>query len=86
MFTDFSYALAALAAVVGAILLGARLLQARAPRISGPAGRPMRLEAVLALDGRRRLHLVSCEGRRLVLLTGGDGDLVVGWLPEQADP
>jgi flagellar protein FliO/FliZ len=33
------------------------------------------------LDGRRRLVLVSCDGRTLLLLTGGPQDVVLGWLP-----
>ncbi len=39
------------------------------------------LEA-LAIDPRRRLHLVRCDERTVLLLTGGAEDLVVGWLPE----
>ncbi|MBN8891274.1 MAG: flagellar biosynthetic protein FliO, partial [Rhodospirillales bacterium] len=38
----------------------------------------------LALDPRRRLHLVRCEGRQVLLLTGGAQDIVVGWLPPGA--
>ena len=29
---------------------------------------------------RRRLHLVRCEDRRVLVLTGGAQDLVIGWL------
>lgn len=85
MLLEIAYPLAALAGVLGAIVLGGRLLQARAPRVS-PIGQSLRLEAVLPLDGKRRLHLVACDGRRLVLLTGGEADLVVGWLPERPSP
>lgn len=85
MLWELGYPAAALAAVLGAILVGGRLLRGRMPR-PGPQGTVLRLDGVLALDGRRRLHLVSCDGRRLVLLTGGDSDVVVGWLPERADP
>jgi flagellar protein FliO/FliZ len=38
---------------------------------------------VLALDSGRRLHLVRCEGRDVLLLTGGPQDVVVGWLPDR---
>ena len=43
------------------------------------------LAAVLALDGRRRLHRVACNGREVLLLTGGGTDVVVGWLPPEAE-
>jgi hypothetical protein len=42
----------------------------------------VRLETV-ALDPRRRVHLMQCEGRRFILLTGGTQDLVVGWVADQ---
>jgi flagellar protein FliO/FliZ len=38
------------------------------------------LEQVLALDPRRRLCLVRCGTRRVLLLVGGTQDCVVGWL------
>jgi flagellar protein FliO/FliZ len=56
------------------------------PRLPGAApflaarGGALSAEAVLALDTRRRLHLVRCGGRRVLLLTGGEQDLVVGWI------
>lgn len=73
-------AAAALAAVVALILLTGRIARRAglAPRAGG--GR-LRLEEALPLDARRRLLLVSCDGRALLLLTGGAQDLVVGWLP-----
>ena len=73
---------AALAGVVGLILLAARLAR-RAGLSLRPVGAPTRLalREALALDARRRLHLVRCEGRDLLLLTGGPQDLLLGWLP-----
>ena len=50
-----------------------------------PGGAAMALEQVLALDARRRLCLVRCGGRRVVLLVGGTQDCVVGWL-DVAEP
>jgi hypothetical protein len=44
------------------------------------AGGPLRLEQTIALDARRRLLLVRCGGRRVLLMTGGPQDAVVGWL------
>lgn len=43
---------------------------------------PMFLEQVLALDPRRRLCLVRCGDRRLLLLTGGPRDVSLGWLTD----
>ncbi len=73
----------ALAAVLGLIWLAGRLARAGGMgmrRPTGAKGRVLALEESLALDPRRRLLLVRCEGRRILLMTGGT-DLVIGWLP-----
>ena len=44
------------------------------------------MQDVLALDARRRLHLVKCDQRRVLLLTGGAQDVVVGWLDPEEPP
>ena len=44
------------------------------------------VQEVLALDSRRRLSLVRCGGRRVLLLTGGTQDVVVGWMPDGNAP
>jgi len=74
-------AAAALAAVIGLILLAARL--ARSGALPRRGGGSLASRDVLALDAGRRLHLVRCEGRDVLLLTGGPQDVVVGWLPER---
>jgi flagellar protein FliO/FliZ len=77
--------IAALAAVL-ALVYGA----GRLARISGwaarggVAGRRLRLEESLAIDSRRQLKLLSCDGRSLLVMTGGTADLVIGWVPETA--
>jgi flagellar protein FliO/FliZ len=76
--------LAALAAVLALVLLSgraARTLLARRPQ----AGRRLALQETLALDPRRRLLLVSCDGREALLVTGGPTDLVIGWLTPGAE-
>ena len=78
---------AALAAVIAMILLvrfGTRFLGAMPRRNQGPE--KLTLEATLALDPKRRLSLVRCDGKRILLLTGGSGDLLLGWLPEAMVP
>ena len=74
-------AAAALAAVLLLVLLSGRL--ARMTRFARPGGAAGRLsvQGSLALDPRRRLLLVRCDGRSVLLLTGPQ-DQVVGWLPE----
>ena len=77
--------------VVLALILGAGRI-ARAGffnlRPRPPGGDRIALVQVLALDPRRRLQLVRCDGRHLLLLTGGGQDVMVGWVesPPAADP
>lgn len=71
---------AALGAVLGIIVLAGR--GARMLRLARPiAARRLVLIEALSLDRTRRLHLVTCDGRDLLLLTGGGTDQVVAWLP-----
>ena len=79
---DWWQAAGALAAVVLLIWLLARGL-----RVGGLApreGRRLAVQEVLALDPRRRLLLLRCDGREVLVLTGGAQDAVLGWLPEAA--
>jgi flagellar protein FliO/FliZ len=76
----------ALVAVLGLIWLAGR-----AARFGGMARRPatgglLSVQDVLALDARRRLHLIKCDERRVLLLTGGAHDVVVGWLDREPPP
>ena len=76
---------AALAAVLGAIVLAGR--GARFMRLARPeTGRRLAVREALTLDRTRRLLLVSCDGRDLLLLTGGSTDQVVAWLPAADAP
>ena len=73
-------AVAALLAVLVLIWLVGRMA-----RFGGLARRPIGggllvVQDVLVLDARRRLHVIKCEERRVLLLTGGTRDIVVGWL------
>ena len=72
----------ALAGVVLLIVLAGRV--ARMTRLGRNAGSGrLRIVESLALDTRRKLVLVSCDGRGLLLLTGAQ-DQVVGWLADPA--
>jgi hypothetical protein len=78
----------ALIAVLGLILAAGRIARAGffnlKPR--APGGDRLALVQVLALDPRRRLHLVRCDGRHLLLLTGGGNDLFIGWADTDRAP
>ena len=86
--TNLLTGLAALAAVLALVLLAGRVARLGGwNRRASSSGRRLRLEETLALDARRRVQLVRCDGRTLLLMTGGSTDLVLGWLPErEADP
>jgi flagellar biogenesis protein FliO len=48
----------------------------------GKPGQPeLRLRATLALDPRRRLHLVDTEQGLLMVLSGGAQDQLLAWPP-----
>jgi flagellar protein FliO/FliZ len=84
-------ALVSLLVVLALILVAGRIARAGFLRLTPRAqgGDRIVLVQVLALDPRRRLHLVRCDGRHVLLLTGGGQDLVVGWPdrpPAAADP
>lgn len=73
-------AVPALAAVLGLVLLAGRAAQrfGIAPR-AGQGGRLAAVQ-VLALDSRRRVHLLKCDDRHLLVLTGGGSDQMLGWV------
>jgi flagellar protein FliO/FliZ len=74
-------AFGALAALLVPLWLGARAL--RGGRTPGRPGRRLGVAEVIALDARRRLVLIRCDGREALLLTGGGQDAVLGWLPDR---
>lgn len=75
---------AVLAGVLGLIVAATRLFQFTTLWRPQPrAGRTLVLRESVALDPRRRVHLIQCGHRQVVLLTGGGTDLIVGWLQEQ---
>ncbi len=74
-------ALLSLTVVLG-LIWGAQLLaRGRFSALLPKGGGRLVTVQSLALDSRRRLHLVACDGRQVLLLTGGGQDVVVGWLP-----
>jgi flagellar protein FliO/FliZ len=71
-------------------VLGLAVLFARGARLAGlgptAAGRRLALTGTLALDARRRILLVRCDGREVLLLTGGGRDVVLGWIARESRP
>jgi len=75
-------AIGVLAGVVGLVLIAGRLATRLPFRPQIGAGRTLVLRESVALDPRRRVHLLQCGQRQVVLLTGGSQDVVVGWMKE----
>ncbi|MBV8400255.1 MAG: flagellar biosynthetic protein FliO [Acetobacteraceae bacterium] len=86
---SFSYlltALAALAAVLALIWAAQRVARLAGLTSARPAsGRRLAVEEAVALDPRRRIHLIRCDERQVLVLTGGAQDVVLGWLPVQGE-
>ena len=87
----------ALVTVIGLVLLAGRLARhwglgggwtgpGHGRAGTGSQGRMLTAAESIALDPRRRLHLIRCGDRQVLLLTGGTQDLVVGWLPSREVP
>jgi flagellar protein FliO/FliZ len=76
----------AAAALAGILVL--LVLVLRGVRAAGLArgNRRLRVEEAVALDSRRRVVLIRCDGRHLLLLTGGGQDLVLGWPDPPTEP
>jgi len=79
--TNLLTAIAALGAVLGLIWL-AQAVARRSGRYRALAKGPPRLAIVqsLAIDQRRRIQLVICDGQHILLLTGGTRDLMLGFV------
>ncbi len=85
-FTMLLTSAAALAGIVGVILLIGRALRHTTIGKPKSASRLLIVKDTIALDARRRLHLIQHEDRAVLLLTGGETDLVVGWLEGPKSP
>ena len=72
----------ALIGVIALIGASAKLLHFSGWRAPSRLERILVLRESLALDPRRRIHVVQCGRRQVVLLTGGGNDLVIGWIPD----
>jgi flagellar protein FliO/FliZ len=77
---------AALAGVVGTILVIGWALRHTSMRKLTSSERLLIVKDTVALDARRRLYLVQHGDRAVLLLTGGANDIVVGWLDGSKSP
>ena len=75
-----------LAGILGFILLLGRVLRHTSLARPMTSGRLLVVRESIALDTRRRLHLIEHGDRAVLLLTGGETDLVVGWLDRPKAP
>jgi flagellar biogenesis protein FliO len=70
----------ALVAVLGLVILAGRGLRGAGLAGFRPSSR-LALRESIAIDRNRSLRIVSCDERELLLLVGGNTDLIIGWLP-----
>ena len=82
---DPSLGLKALVALGAVVLLAAVALRATMGATKPGGRRRLAVQEVLPLDPKRRLVLVRCDGRDLLLLMGGAGEVPIGWLPVPDD-
>lgn len=78
--SSFSQMLVALGVVL-ALLSGVARFARPPGTMLRPGGGRLSIRAACALDARRRLVLIACDGREGLLLTGPAGDQFLGWLP-----
>jgi hypothetical protein len=69
---------ASLVAVLALVLLAGRAMRLRG-HAPGADPHALRLTASVALDSRRRLHMVQAPGGALLVLTGGANDQMLAW-------
>lgn len=76
------WASAALATVLALVWTAQRIVRMAGYAATRPDNGVSRMALVqaLPLDPRRRLHLIRCDDRHVLLLTGGNSDTVVGWI------
>jgi len=77
-------ALGAVVLLAFAALRALRVVSLGGTKPGGGARRRLAVQEVLPLDPKRRLVLVRCDGRDLLLLTGGAAEVSLGWLPGAA--
>jgi flagellar protein FliO/FliZ len=80
-FVSLLTAFAALLFVVCLIWLAGRALRLTRLSPAATCGKRLSITDSLAIGPRRRLLLIRCDGKDLLLLTGGAQDILLGWVP-----
>ena len=75
--------LLSLAGIIAFILLAARFMRHRLDTVALDPSKSLKLKETLAIDSRRRIHVIECEGHRALIMTGGPQDQFMGWVPSQ---
>jgi flagellar biosynthetic protein FliO len=83
--TQLALTIPALAVVLAIALAGAWLARRFGLGRGAPGGTHIALIESLALDGKRRVHLIQCGDHRLLLATGGGSDILLGTWPVLAE-
>ena len=84
MFNSILSVGSALAVVLGLVWLAALAARSTGIARSGPGERRLSLTQTLVLERERRMHLVRCDGRDLLIVTSAAGGSVLEWLPTRA--
>ena len=79
-------AVSALALVLATAFLAAWLLRRLGLARPAPRGSRIALVDSLQIDPRRRIVLIRCEGRQVLLATGGGSDVLLDTWPAAAEP
>ena len=81
--SSIAMAIVALALVLGLVMLAAGVARRSGlTRLCAPSRtRRLVVQDFVMLDRARKLTIVSCDGRDLLLLTGPTRETVVRWLP-----
>ena len=82
--TSLLGAIAALIFVVCLIWLAGRAMRLARSAARPVAGSRLAITDSLALGPRKRLLLISCDGKDLLLITGDAQDISLGWLPPKS--
>ena len=75
--------LLSLAGIIAFILMAARFMRYRLNTVAQDPSKSLKLKETLAIDSRRRIHVIECEGHQALVMTGGPQDQFMGWVPSQ---
>ena len=83
--THFAVVIPALAAVLAVVVAAAWLTRKLGLNRPLPRGAHITMIETIRIDPKRCLHLVQCNGQRLLVATGGGPDTLLGSWPAPAE-